>query len=52
MRGAFTIHLEIICLCAFGYVILYGLRVKYREIMLVILKLKHCDEREDTYDRK
>ena len=38
--------------CALGYVLLHGLRVKYRESILVILKSKYCDEREDTYDRK
>ena len=44
--------LEIINLCALGYVILYGLCEKYGERILVILKSKYCDEREDAYDRK
>ena len=46
MRRAFTIHLEIICFCALSYVLLYGLCVKYRESILVILKSKHCEKRE------
>lgn len=41
-----------LCFCALGYVILYGLCVKYRERILVILKSKYCDERADAYDRK